>query len=127
MENDEALEWLANEVEAPLLAAIKRTLQAYLDQTETDDVKTIEAEAATALLVDLTGDHAKMKYTHFNSGYFGYEAKENDLWSLGAKVIAKVMEEEAWLSNWNEPQRKLQVLEQLLSDLQGIQEGSKDD
>ncbi len=80
MGNDYALEWLCNEIEAPLLAAIKRALQAYLDQTEKDDLKTIAAEAAAALLVDLTSDHTKMKYAHFYSGYLGYEAKQNDLW-----------------------------------------------
>jgi hypothetical protein len=127
MENDEALEWLANEVEAPLLGTIKRTLQAYLDQTENDDLKTLEAETAAALLVDLTGDHTKMKYTHFSSGYLAYEAKETDLWSLAAKVIAKIIEREgAWLSGWNEPEQKLQILQQLLADLQRIQARNKD-
>jgi hypothetical protein len=85
MDDDLALEWLANQVEDPLLAAIKRTLQAYLDRTDEDDVKTIEAIAATALLVDFTGDHTKMKYTHFNSGYLGYAAKEADLLSLAVR------------------------------------------
>ncbi len=125
MQNDEALEWLANEVEAPLLTAIKETLQAYLDQTEQDDVKTIEAEAAAALLVDLTGDHAKMKYIHFNSGYLGYEVKKSELWSLATKVVAKIIEQEAWLSGWDEPEQKRQVLKLLLSDLQRIQALSK--
>ena len=49
MDDDTALDWLANEVDAPLLAAIKRTLQGYLELTEADDVKTIEAIAAAAL------------------------------------------------------------------------------
>ena len=48
MDDDLALGWLADRVEAPLLAAIRGTLQAYLDQTEKDDVKTIEAIAAAA-------------------------------------------------------------------------------
>ena len=121
MENDEALEWLANEIEAPLLAAIKKTLQAYLDQTEKDDAKAIEAEAAAALLVDLTGDHAKMKYTHFDSGYLGYEAKQADLWSLAANVIERIIEAERdWLSGWDDPQQKEQKLKQLVSNLQQI-------
>jgi hypothetical protein len=34
MDDDLALDWLANEVEAPLLAAIRKALQAYLEQTE---------------------------------------------------------------------------------------------
>ena len=126
MDDDLALDWLADQVEAPLLAAIRGTLQAYLDQTEKDDVKTIEAIAAAALLVDLTGDHTKMKYTHFNSGYLGYEAKEADLWSLAARVIEKIMEEEkGWLSDCNDPQKKVQVLKQLVSDLQQIKAVSR--
>jgi hypothetical protein len=61
MHDDLALGWLADQVEAHLLAAIRRPLQAYLDQTGKDDVKTTEAIAAAALLVDLTGGHTKMK------------------------------------------------------------------
>ncbi len=38
MENDYAQSWLTNEVEAPLMSTIKRTLQAYLAQTEKDDI-----------------------------------------------------------------------------------------
>jgi hypothetical protein len=119
MENDLALEWLANEVEAPLLATIKKTLQSYLGHTEKDVLKTIEAEAAAALLVDLTGDHAKMKYNHINCGYL---AKGEKLWSLAAVVINKIMKDEDWICGWNDPQLKRQVLMQLLADLQRIQE-----
>jgi hypothetical protein len=126
LDDDLALEWLANQVETPLLAEISKTLQAYLDQTERDDVKTIEAIAAAALLVDLTGDHTKMKYTHFNSGYLGYEAKEADLCSLAARVIEKIIEEERnWLSGWDDPQQKVQALKRLVSDLQQIKVASK--
>ena len=79
MENDEALEWLANEVEAPLLAKMKQAFNAYLEQTAKDEVRMIEAEAAAALLVDLTGDHGKLKYTPFSSGFPAYQAKEVNL------------------------------------------------
>jgi hypothetical protein len=117
MENDLALEWLANEVEAPLLATIKKTLRSYLDQTEKDDLKTIEAEAAAALLVDLTGDHAKMKYNHINCGYL---AKNDNLWSLAVDAITKIMKDDEFIGGWNNPQLKRQLLTQLLSDLQSI-------
>jgi hypothetical protein len=128
MDDDLALEWLANDVEAPLLETIKRTLQAYIDKTEKDDVKTTEAIAATALLVDLTGEYTRMKYTDFRGGYLGYVAKETDLWSLAAKVIEMILEEESdWLSGWNEPQQKVQVLRRLLSDLQHIKATTQKD
>jgi sulfur relay (sulfurtransferase) DsrC/TusE family protein len=121
MDDDLALDWLASEVEAPLLDAIERTLQGYLDELTEKDDKIIEAIAAAALLGDLTGDHTKMKYLHFNSGYLGYEANEADLWSLAGKVIEKIMEEEKdWLSGWNDPQQKVQVLKRLVSDLRQI-------
>ena len=126
MDDDTALDWLANEVEAPLLAAISKTLQAYMDQTEKDDVKTTEAIAAAALLVDLIGDHTKMKYTQFHNGYLGHEAKEADLCLLAARVIEKIMEQERdWLSNWNDPEKKVQVLKLLVSDLQQIKAANK--
>src|SRR5262245_45945260 len=115
MENDLGLEWLANEVEAPLLATIKRAFHAYLHQEEKDDAKLAEAEAAAALLVDLTGDHTKMKYTPFSSGFFSYQAQEEQLWSLASQVITKMLTEEEWLNDWNEPQAKRQALEQLRS------------
>jgi len=128
MENDYALEWLDNEVQAPLLESIKKTLHAYLDQSDKDEARIIEAIAATALLVDLTGEQGKMKYTDFRSGYLGYASKESDLWSLAARVIEKIMEEEEkWLSEWNEPQQEMGVLKQLLSDLQHIKAASQNE
>jgi uncharacterized protein DUF4259 len=72
MENDEALEWLVNEVEAPLLVKIKQAFNAYLEQSEKDEVRLSEAEAAAALLIDLTGDHTRLKYTPFSSGFLAY-------------------------------------------------------
>jgi hypothetical protein len=106
-----------------LLGTIKRTLRAYLDQTEKDDVKTHEAEAAAALLVDLTGGYAKMRYIDLNCGWL---AKDDDLWSLAAEVIKKIMQDEPWINDYTEPQRKMSVLGQLLSDLQHFQETNKD-
>ena len=121
IENDAASEWLANEVEGPLLATIKQTLQGYLDQTEMDDVKTHEAETAAALLVDVTCDHARMKYIDLNSGWL---AKQEDLWSLAVKVVKNIMQDDRWISNHNELQRKIAVLEGLLVDLQHSQEAN---
>lgn len=126
MENDEALEWLANEVEAPLLAKMKQAFNAYLQQTEKDEMRMIEAEAAAALLVDLTGDHAKLKYTPFSSGFLAYQAREDQLWSLAAGVITKILTEEGWLSGWSEPRLKQQALKELLSELQHIEARNKE-
>jgi hypothetical protein len=126
MENDAALEWLANEVEAPLLEKMKQAFNAYLEQTEKDDVRMIEAEAAAALLVDLTGDHAKLKYTPFSSGFLAYQAKEDQLWSLAGKAITKLLTEEDWLSDWSEPQNKREALKELLSELQHIEARNKE-
>ena len=67
MDNDHALDWFADKVAAPLLAVIKSTIAAYLDQTEKDDLNAINAEAAAALLVDLIGEHTKMEYIDFSS------------------------------------------------------------
>lgn len=121
MENDLALEWLANEVEAPLLAKMKQAFNAYLEQTEKGDLRMIEAEAAAALLIDLTGDHAKLKYTPFSNGFFAHQAKEDQLWSLAAMVITKLLTEEDWLNGWSEPRLKQQALQELRSELQRIE------
>src|SRR5689334_14420933 len=109
MENDGALDWLNYYVVAPLLATMKQAFNAYLEQTEKDEVKMMEAEAAAALLVDLTGDHAKLKYTPFSSGFLAYQAKEDRLWSTAAGVITKILTEESWLSGWSEPRLKQQA------------------
>jgi hypothetical protein len=126
MEDDLALEWLANEVEAPLLAVMKRAFHAYLHQAGKDDVKLIEAEAAAALLVDLTGDHSRMKYTPFSGGFLAYQAKEEGLWSLASEVVTRLLAEEDWLRGWSEPQSKRQALEQLLSGLRHIEAINED-
>jgi uncharacterized protein DUF4259 len=125
MENDEALEWLVNEVEAPLLVKIKQAFNAYLEQSEKDEVRLSEAEAAAALLIDLTGDHTRLKYTPFSSGFLAYRAKEDRLWSLATRVITTILTEEDWLSSWSEPRLKRDALKELLSELQHIEARNK--
>lgn len=122
MDDDCACDWLADEIEAPLLGAIKRTLQAYLDQTDRDDVKTIEAEAAAALLVDLTGSHAKMRYMNLDCSWL---AREGNLWALATTVVNKIMQDEEWINSYNEPQEKMAVLKRILADLRHCQEGNR--
>jgi hypothetical protein len=121
MEGDVALDWLANEVDALLLGAIRRALEAYLGQTERDDVKLTEAEAAVGLLIDLAGDHTRMKYTRFASGFLARKAKEEQLLSLATKAVAQILTEEEWLQGWTSPQLKKQALEELLADLRHIE------
>jgi hypothetical protein len=126
LDDDIALDWLAEEVEAPLLAAIKKALHAYSDQPEKDDARTIEAVAAAALLVDLTGHHTRMKYAHFHTGYLGHAVREADLWSLAVGVVERIIEEEdTWLRGWNDPAQKVQALRQLVADLQEITAANK--
>ncbi|HEY7310768.1 MAG TPA: DUF4259 domain-containing protein [Gemmataceae bacterium] len=129
MDDDCAFEWLANEIEAPLLGTIKRTLQAYLDQPEKDDVNTIEAEAAAALLIDLAGGYAKMRYIDLDCGWLVKEehwlAREGDLLALATTVINRIMQDEPWINNYNEPQEKISVLKRLLADLQHSQERNR--
>ncbi len=129
MDDDLAFDWLADEIEAPLLKSIKRTLQVYLDQTDRDDVKTIEAEAAAALLVDLTSGHAKMRYMDLDCGWLVNEvnwlAREGNLWALATTVINRIMQDEEWINNYNEPQEKKAALKRLLADLQHCQERNR--
>jgi hypothetical protein len=129
MDDDLAFEWLANEIEAPLLGTIKRTLQAYLDQTERDDDKTIEAQAAAALLVDLTGDNAKIGYIDLDCGWVAVDddwlTREGDLWVLATKVINKIMEDDRFINAFTKPQEKKSVLTRLLTDLQDCQETNR--
>ncbi len=125
MENDEALEWLANQVESPLLACVERTFQRFLADPA-DEVSLIEAEAAAALLVDLTGDQTRMKYTDFRGGFLGYEARQRGLWTLAARAVEKILEDKEWLSGWNDPERKEAILKDLLADLKAAEAAYED-
>jgi len=104
-----------------LLAKMKQAFNSYLEQTEKDAGRMMEAEAAAALLVDLTGDHAKLKYAPFSSGFLAYQAKEDRLWSLAAGVIMKILTEDGWLGGLSEPRLKQQALKELLYELQQIE------
>jgi hypothetical protein len=124
MDDDHAAEWLVNEVQVPLLATIKRTLQTYLNQTEQRDTKHTEAIAAAALLADLTRGQARMKYVDLDCGWM---AEEHCPWSLACTAIKKIMQDEPWISGWSDPQKKLSVLERLLAELQQCQEANARD
>lgn len=129
MDDDSAFEWLANEIEAPLLGTIKRTLQAYLDQTDKDFKKSIEAQAAAALLVDLTSGYAKMGYIDLDCGWLAkdedWATREGDLWALATTVINKIMQDEHFINVHSEPQKKKSMLKRLLADLQHFQERNR--
>src|SRR5437016_2242716 len=88
--SEDALSWLANNIEVPLLTEIKRALGAYLEETEAKDYgKVIVAETAVVLLVDLTG--TQLKYTPFRTGFLADQAWEQQLWSLAAQAVAKML------------------------------------
>ncbi len=115
MENDEALEWMANNVEAPLVTTIRNALQELLDAQESDDIKKLEAGAAIALFIGLLTYSEKGAFEFPNISYL---ASSEKLWDTGMKVIEKLLEDERWLSNWTEPDLKKKSLNELLMALQ---------
>jgi len=52
LENDYALEWLANDIEPPMMKAIRRTFHGFLRSKRSDDVRRHQVEAAATLLVE---------------------------------------------------------------------------
>src|SRR5438105_1679200 len=123
MENDHAMEWLANDVQQPLCMAIKKALEGFLTETEVDEVRQVEAEAAAALLADCTSSSLKGKYALIA---LGYQSEEHDLWGLAISAIARIRSNARWLSQWNDPGAKLRTLDELMSDLQAAKKRFED-
>ena len=121
-DSDYTLEWLANEVELPLVATIKRTLRNYLDGECIDDWGRHETEAA-ALLIACTGNHGASKYGGLDIGDF---AMQEGVWGLAIEAVGRLIEE-GWGRDWNEPQRKLGVLEELRSELRRLEQTFRDE
>lgn len=114
MENDIALDWVAESVETPLLAAIERALRDYSSATEPDDVQKSDAEAAVALLLDLTTKPSQLRFSKLD---FIFNSKEKGLFELAIAVVTRLRDDVSWISEWNDSDKKHQVLNELLSEL----------
>jgi len=112
MENDEALEWMANEIEMPLFEAIRNKIQDFFGNSE-DDVKKSEVEAAVGLLLDFAAplrmENGKVDLRHL--------ASENQIWDQAIAAIEKLRADEKWLEQWNSGEKKKEVLHHLLAKL----------
>jgi hypothetical protein len=114
MDNDWAWDWIAYQVATPLVQAIKNSLEAYLEESEVNDVRKHECEAAAGLLVDLTHYCQAMKYSSIE---IRYQAEQENLWDLAIRAIKKMMKEKVWISVWDEPKQKVEALRELISEL----------
>src|SRR3954470_3746669 len=103
MSNDTALDWMASRIEAPLAAMIQDTLQGYLDGT----MHPSEAEAAVALLIDLTSGVTGTKYRGID---LGHESAERGLWDLAIQAVERAKTDTAWITSWIDPRAKLGIL-----------------
>ena len=110
--NDSAQEWLANAIEYPITQAISEALDQFVADS-LDDVKKAEAEAAVALLLDLAAN-ARLKHVQFE---FGFEL-EQGLWDKAIAALELLLRQDTWLKQWTNPNRKVEVLSQLLSEVQ---------
>jgi hypothetical protein len=115
MQNDCAMDWVAQHVEMPLIQAIIGALRRYVDSMEGDDTRKHEAEAALALLIDLSSVQSIGRYTTID---LSSEAQAEGVWDLAIDVANKLLLEDQWLALWNEPEKKRQILRELLSLLQ---------
>jgi hypothetical protein len=119
-ENDEALEWIANHIEEPIITSIKECLEGFLADPS-DDIKKHEAEAAVALLIDFTANLGSLKRCPINITQL---AESAGLWDLGIQGIQLLRADHAWLQEWTTPTEKLAVLNALLSELASVKEKS---
>ena len=113
MGNDGALDWIANAFELPVVDAIRTALDGYLMDRSEDKMKD-EAQAAVALLLDLT---AKADWKYVQPAYRSM-ANDRGLWKKAAEVISALGSDEKWLSLWSHPEKKKAVLKQLLDEIE---------
>jgi hypothetical protein len=118
IENDYALDWIANNVEWRLAMAIKDTLEAFIVGGRTD-ITHFEAEAAVAVLVEYA-DYAGKNDTE-NPPQPGIRLgpifAQEGLWRLASEAIDKLLKDQAWLLSWNDPEKKKEVIEKLALDI----------
>jgi hypothetical protein len=111
-ENDEALEWIANEVEMPLFEAITTKIQDFLLNSE-DDVKKSEVQAAIALLLGFVAP-LRMENGQVDLSYL---AAKNKIWEQAISAIEKLKADKQWLQQWNSADKKKEALDDLLAKL----------
>jgi hypothetical protein len=122
MENDYAADWMACNVEQPIVETIRKTFQDFLGDGQSNDVRKHEAEAAVALLIDLGGYPRPGKYSAID---IREQAKTEGLWNLATMVVRKLCEDREWLSSWSHPEEKNEVLSQLLADITELPEADR--
>lgn len=110
--NDEAQEWLINEVLAPLLTAVQTAIEGYLSNDQ-DDLQRVQMEAAVALAVDLSRG---LKGTRYEQIYFGSFAKDRGIWDHATLAMKRLLGDEKWLSGWTSADEKRRVLAALLAE-----------
>lgn len=111
--NDEAQEWLLNEVLAPLLTAVQTAIEGYLSN-DSDDTQKVQMEAAVALAVDLSRG---LKGTRYEQIYFGPFAKDRGIWDPAILSMKRLLGDEKWLSGWGtSADKKRRVLAALLAE-----------
>ena len=109
--NDEAQEWLLNEVTAPVRTAVQKAIEGYLSN-DTDDLQKLQMEAAVALAIDLRGGLKGTRYEHMGFSSF---ARDQGIWDSAILAITRLLTDEKWLSGWSDADAKRRVLTRLLA------------
>ena len=120
MENDYALEWLANQVSYPIFLAIYNTINNYLNQPTPDDILRYEVEAAAALLISYYSD-VKEEQRSEAVDVVEY-AKKADLLNSSAVAVKRLIDDPQWINKWGRSQQdKKGVLVDLLRQIESQQ------
>jgi len=113
MENDEALAWVNVVVEKPMVRAISKAIRSYLDARRPTAIKKMEAEAAISLLIFFT--------TQSDKQYCGIDlreqARQDGLWKLADRALERLSNDEKWLRDWNEAEKKKAIWSQMRAKL----------
>lgn len=113
-ENDLAQEWIANSIDMTIVGAISDALQRFFVDPA-DDLRKCEAEAAIAVLLDLTGDMRGLKYMRFHIRSI---ANEVGLWDSAIRAIKTLQGDTKWLASWTNPEKKGAMLSHLHAELE---------
>ncbi len=114
MENDEALAWVNVVAEKPLVRAISKVIRSFVEARRPTALKKIEVEAAISLLVFFT--------TKSDKQYCGIDlreqARQEGLWKLADLALERLLSDQKWLDDWNEPETKKAIWLQMRAALE---------
>ncbi len=119
-DSDEAMDWINNHVEPLLIAQIDSKLTSCVRSGFESDLDKFHAEAAIALLIQLSNPLEPIPDGLPINLYF--QATEINLYHKATAVLSMILKDSAWLEGWSgENQEKRNQLEKAIMRLQDLE------